>query len=98
MSEVTKSTEAQKTVGKSEMVKVRVKHGRLLIDRTWPGGKRELGEPTDLYANDGDVVEVPRHWAEKFLGRQLEGYPSGQNNTTGKLPGVIRDCPIELVA
>lgn len=74
---------------KSETVKVRLK-SRMLKSRS---------AGVDEYFEAGDVVDVPRPWAEKLLARTLTGYPSakGNANEVGKLPGDFRDSPIELV-
>jgi hypothetical protein len=84
--------------GKSDTVKVRVKHGRLLVKRVLPNGTaaskpEEMPLAESQYAEAGDVVEVDRVWAESLFARKLEGYPGD-----GLRPGLISDCPIELVA
>lgn len=83
---------------KSDTVKVRVKHGRMLVKRVLPNGAaaskpEEMALAESQYAEAGEVVEVDRVWAEGLLARKLEGYPGD-----GMRPGMIADCPIELVA
>jgi len=79
---------------KSKTVKVRLKHGRMLIARGVEGAP-------DKFAEAGDIVEVDRVWAERLLHRAFDGYPpptsgplSGQ---PGAAPGLVLDSPIELV-
>lgn len=79
---------------KSDTMRVRVK-SRFLTGRMWPDGKKD-GPSVDVYANPGDVIELPTKEAEALLGRSFEGYP-GAPNSVGKLPGLIRDSPIERV-
>lgn len=86
----------------SGTVKVRIKHGRLLVGRTPAkfGPKGELLEESgdERYAEAGEIVDVPRKWAEKLLARQFDGYPSKTTNgAPGIEPGIVRDSPIELV-
>lgn len=76
----------------TDTVKVRVTHGRLLVAREMRPGSNEA---TELFADPGQVVDVPKAWADAMLKRSFDGYP-GPNGTPGKLPGVIRDCPFEL--
>lgn len=88
--------------GPSPTVKVRVKHGRLLVGRTPPkfnaSGQIVEESGDERYAEVGEVVEVSRKWAETLLKREFDGYPSTfTNGAPGVVPGTIRDCPIELV-
>ena len=90
--------EAKVEKSESKTVKVRVKHGRMLVKRVLPNGSaaskpEEMPLAESQYAEAGEVVEVDRVWAENLLKRRLEGYPGD-----GLKPGLISDCPIELVA
>jgi len=86
----------------STTVKVRIKTGRLLVGRV-PAKFNAQGQQieesqAERYAEEGEVVEVERKWAEKLTGRQFDGYPSKfANGAPGMDPGIIRDCPIEII-
>ena len=87
---------------KSPTVRVRIKHGRLLVHRSPPkfnsNGQIVEESSEDRYAEEGEVVEVSRAWAEKLCSRQFDGYPSTTvNGAPGVAPGVIKDSPIEIL-
>lgn len=91
-----------KDAAPSSTVKVRVKHGRLLVGRIpakfGPQGNQIEESQGERYAEEGEIVEVDRRWAEKLMARQFDGYPSRfANGAPGQEPGTIRDCPIEIV-
>lgn len=81
---------------KSDLVKVRVKSGRILITDPDHKGPGRAGT-TDLYAEAGEVIDMPRAQAEKLAGRSFDGYPS-QDGTPGKFPGLVKDAPIEIIS
>jgi hypothetical protein len=83
---------------KTDMVTIRLKHGRLLLGRDVVG-KYPNGDPIyeEKYIEAGQTAEVPRAWAEKTAGRVLEGYPGEKANSVGVVPGLIKDSPIEIL-
>jgi len=90
--------------GSSDLVKVRVKHGRLVIPNSSnsynsDGTAQKGRDGDDLFAEAGEVVEVDRKWAERLLKRKFDGYPPTPQSfgAPGQLPGVICDSPIEIV-
>lgn len=79
---------------KSKTVKIKILRGRMLI------GHNADNSPS-RYAEEGDVVEADRRWAEALVARAYEGYPqpasgvySGQ---PGAHPGTIFDSPIQIL-
>lgn len=97
MAEIQKPAET--TAPKSDTVKVRVKQGRILIGRErvkLNTGRDNDFETLDKFATKGDVIEMGRAEAEKLLARAFDGYP-GPDGCPGKMSGVVRDSPIELV-
>src|SRR5690349_3070254 len=95
-------SQATEQKAKSNTVKVRVKHGRVLLGRSAPkfGTSGVLIEEShdERYAEVGEIIEVERSWAERLLKREFDGYPSrNTNGSPGQDPGTIRDCPIEIV-
>jgi hypothetical protein len=83
MSDTTQQPQGAKPQPKSDMVKVRVK-SRLLMQREFDSTdptKRQV--VSELYAEAGEIVELPRKEAERLAGRSFEGYPCTRDTNWG---------------
>lgn len=97
--------QAKAVESKKDTVRVLVKRGTLLVGRERANG----ATVADLYAKEGDIVEMPRSEVDGILNRRFTGYPTDVNPNTGHVQvakdpmpwapnkGEVADSPIEIV-
>lgn len=85
----------------NEKVRVRVKHGSLILGHRRDEAGNHSGQ---IVAHEGDIIELPRGEVEALLGRSFDGYGTNVNPNNGSIavaqfpsPLPIRDTNIELL-